>query len=169
MPQDSAEGLEGKKFFGVDAVGYLDIIVGWYARWLPVIEELSGTRVLTDEELPLIKAWFDRILAVAAHPDDLEYGVSAAVAAWTAAGKDVTYLLVTRGEAGIATTHPGEAGPAREAEEQARIVRQTPRVWPKREPKPARVKAPTNTSSRPVRVRRQDEGPGPVLDQFLAL
>ncbi|MFC5060913.1 PIG-L deacetylase family protein [Actinomycetospora atypica] len=61
----------------------------------------------------------DRVLAVAAHPDDLEYGVSAAVAAWTAAGKEVTYLLVTRGEAGIATTHPGEAGPAREAEERA--------------------------------------------------
>lgn len=61
----------------------------------------------------------DRVLAVAAHPDDLEYGVSAAVAAWTAAGKVVTYLLVTRGEAGIATTHPDDAGPAREAEERA--------------------------------------------------
>lgn len=58
-------------------------------------------------------------LAVAAHPDDLEYGVSAAVAAWTATGRTVTYLLVTRGEAGIATMPPVEAGPAREAEERA--------------------------------------------------
>ncbi|MDL5159957.1 PIG-L deacetylase family protein [Actinomycetospora termitidis] len=58
-------------------------------------------------------------LAVAAHPDDLEYGVSAAVAAWTAAGRTVTYLLVTRGEAGIATMPPAEAGPAREVEERA--------------------------------------------------
>ncbi|WP_433802357.1 PIG-L deacetylase family protein [Actinomycetospora sp. CA-084318] len=58
-------------------------------------------------------------LAVAAHPDDLEYGVSAAVAAWTAAGRTVSYLLVTRGEAGIATLPPAESGPAREAEERA--------------------------------------------------
>ncbi|KAL6844656.1 hypothetical protein ACP4OV_025315 [Aristida adscensionis] len=56
--------LEGKRFFGGDAVGFLDIVVGWYAHWLPVIEEVSGARVVTDEELPLMKAWFDRFLAV---------------------------------------------------------------------------------------------------------
>jgi LmbE family N-acetylglucosaminyl deacetylase len=70
------------------------------------------------EPEPLPEDW-TTALAVAAHPDDLEYGVSAAVAAWTAAGKRVTYLLVTRGEAGIATMPPDEAGPAREAEERA--------------------------------------------------
>ena len=67
---------------------------------------------------PLPDDWTSA-LAVVAHPDDLEYGVSAAVAAWTATGKRVTYLLVTRGEAGIATMPPDEAGPAREAEERA--------------------------------------------------
>ena len=46
---------------------------------------------------------WDRALAVVAHPDDMEYGASCAVAKWTAAGKQVAYLLVTRGEAGIAT------------------------------------------------------------------
>lgn len=56
-------------------------------------------------------------LVVAAHPDDIEYGTSAAVAAWTAAGKDVTYLLVTRGEAGIDTMAPAEASVVREQEE----------------------------------------------------
>jgi LmbE family N-acetylglucosaminyl deacetylase len=69
--------------------------------------------------MPSLPDDWSHALAVAAHPDDLEYGVSAAVAAWTAAGRTVTYLLVTRGEAGIATLPPAEAGPAREAEERA--------------------------------------------------
>lgn len=58
-----------------------------------------------------------RALCIAAHPDDLEYGTAAAVAAWTDAGKQVDYLLVTRGEAGIATMAPAEAGPLRAQEE----------------------------------------------------
>ena len=58
-----------------------------------------------------------RALAVAAHPDDLEYGAAGAIAAWTAAGKDVRYLLVTRGEAGIDGIAPAECGPLREREQ----------------------------------------------------
>src|SRR5438105_898999 len=65
-----------------------------------------------------------KVLAVVAHPDDLEYGAAAAVATWTDAGHEVAYLLVTRGEAGIDGMDPREAGPARVAEEvaSARIV-----------------------------------------------
>ena len=62
---------------------------------------------------------FGRVLCVVAHPDDIEYGLSAAVAAWTSAGKVVTYFLLTRGEAGINTMSPQEAAPLREAEERA--------------------------------------------------
>ncbi|MDO5740712.1 MAG: PIG-L deacetylase family protein [Ornithinimicrobium sp.] len=58
-----------------------------------------------------------RALCIAAHPDDLEYGTAAAVAAWTDAGKEISYLLATRGEAGIASMAPGQAGPLREQEE----------------------------------------------------
>jgi LmbE family N-acetylglucosaminyl deacetylase len=54
---------------------------------------------------------------VVAHPDDIEYGTAMAVAKWTAAGKIVTYLLATRGEAGIDGIEPDEAGPLREVEE----------------------------------------------------
>ena len=32
---------------------------------------------------------WQRALVVAAHPDDIEYGLAAAVAVWTAAGKEV--------------------------------------------------------------------------------
>lgn len=56
-------------------------------------------------------------LCVAAHPDDLEYGTAAAVAGWTASGKTVSYLLATRGEAGIDGMPPEEAAPARAQEE----------------------------------------------------
>ncbi|MDN5764692.1 MAG: PIG-L family deacetylase [Humibacillus sp.] len=60
---------------------------------------------------------FQSVLCVAAHPDDLEYGAAAAVDKWVHAGKTVTYLLATRGEAGIDTMSPDRAGPAREQEE----------------------------------------------------
>jgi LmbE family N-acetylglucosaminyl deacetylase len=60
---------------------------------------------------------WQRALVVAAHPDDIEYGLAAAVAAWTSAGKEVHYLLATRGEAGMAGLSPAEAGPLREEEE----------------------------------------------------
>ncbi|MGH3518119.1 MAG: PIG-L deacetylase family protein [Haloechinothrix sp.] len=65
-----------------------------------------------------------RALAVVAHPDDLEYGGTGAIARWTDEGRTVAYLLVTRGEAGIDSMDPAEAGPVREGEqiESAAIV-----------------------------------------------
>jgi LmbE family N-acetylglucosaminyl deacetylase len=65
---------------------------------------------------PMPADW-QRALVVAAHPDDIEYGLAAAVAAWTSSGKDVHYLLATRGEAGMAGVPPEQAGPLREEEE----------------------------------------------------
>src|SRR5687768_12942544 len=69
--------------------------------------------------LPTLPENWERCLAVFAHPDDIEYGTASAVARWTAQGKHVTYLLATRGEAGINDMHPDKAGPLREAEERA--------------------------------------------------
>lgn len=60
---------------------------------------------------------WSRCLAIVAHPDDLEYGAASAIAAWTDSGHEVTYLLVTRGEAGIDGLAPEESGPLRSAEE----------------------------------------------------
>ncbi len=62
---------------------------------------------------------WQRALAVVAHPDDLEYGCSAAVASWVEDGREVSYVLATRGEAGIDTLAPQEAGPLREKEQRA--------------------------------------------------
>ncbi|MGW6455412.1 PIG-L deacetylase family protein [Streptomyces sp. NPDC055078] len=60
-----------------------------------------------------------RALAVVAHPDDLEYGCAAAIAGWTDGGREVAYLLATRGEAGIDTLPPAECAPLREREQRA--------------------------------------------------
>ncbi|MEJ7754907.1 MAG: PIG-L family deacetylase, partial [Nocardioidaceae bacterium] len=49
---------------------------------------------------PLNEDWHTA-LAVVAHPDDMEFGASAAVARWTSQGKSVIYCMVTSGEAGI--------------------------------------------------------------------
>ena len=61
---------------------------------------------------------WQRVLCVVAHPDDLEYGTSAAVAGWTQRGIEVSYLLLTSGEAGMQRP-PEEVGPLRAAEQRA--------------------------------------------------
>jgi LmbE family N-acetylglucosaminyl deacetylase len=41
-----------------------------------------------------------RVLIVAAHPDDVDYGCAGTTASWTEAGIDVAYCIVTDGDAG---------------------------------------------------------------------
>jgi LmbE family N-acetylglucosaminyl deacetylase len=41
-----------------------------------------------------------RVLVVAAHPDDIEFGAAGSVARWTEAGAEVVYCIVTNGAAG---------------------------------------------------------------------
>ncbi len=42
----------------------------------------------------------NRVLAVVAHPDDIDVNAAGTIAKWVAAGAAVTYLLVTSGDAG---------------------------------------------------------------------
>jgi LmbE family N-acetylglucosaminyl deacetylase len=67
---------------------------------------------------PVPEEW-ERALAIVAHPDDLEYGAASAIARWTAQGKEISYLLVTHGEAGIDTMEPAQCARVREGEERA--------------------------------------------------
>jgi LmbE family N-acetylglucosaminyl deacetylase len=73
---------------------------------------------MPDRLEPVPENW-ERALAVVAHPDDLEYGAAAAIARWTMQGKQVAYLLATRGEAGIDSLEPSACARVREAEERA--------------------------------------------------
>ncbi len=61
-----------------------------------------------------------RVLALAAHPDDLDFGAAGTIAGFVDAGLEVTYLLCSRGEQGGFDDTPREHMPAlREAEQRA--------------------------------------------------
>jgi LmbE family N-acetylglucosaminyl deacetylase len=51
---------------------------------------------MPDDKLPTP----ERVLVVAAHPDDIEFGAAGTVARWVAEGAVVRYLIVTRGDKG---------------------------------------------------------------------
>ncbi len=61
----------------------------------------------------------ERVLVVAAHPDDIEFGAAGTVARWIDEGARVRYLLITRGDKGSddPTADPRELGVLREAEQ----------------------------------------------------
>src|SRR5262245_11380512 len=72
---------------------------------------------MTGDVLPTLPdSEFRRVLCVAAHPDDVEYGSSAAVAAWTARGVEAAYLMLTRGEAGMDAVPPDRTAQLRTQE-----------------------------------------------------
>jgi glutathione S-transferase len=51
--------LKGRRFFGGDAVGFLDIAACALARWVGVMEQVTGVVLLNDEELPALRRWAD--------------------------------------------------------------------------------------------------------------
>ena len=67
--------------------------------------------------LPKLPDEWSRVLCIVAHPDDMEYGASSAVHAWTTRGIEVTYALLTAGEAGMAEA-PEFVAPLRKAEQE---------------------------------------------------
>jgi LmbE family N-acetylglucosaminyl deacetylase len=69
---------------------------------------------------PFPSDWASAVVLVPL-PDDPEY-LSAAVAKWTAAGRHVTYVLASRGEAGIDGMPAEQAASVREAEQLEVIV-----------------------------------------------
>jgi LmbE family N-acetylglucosaminyl deacetylase len=68
-----------------------------------------------DDDSPSIPK---RVLAVGAHPDDLDFGCSGTVASWVKAGAEATYLVVTRGDQGGFDDTPREQMPAIREREQ---------------------------------------------------
>ncbi len=67
--------------------------------------------------MPHLPEDWSRAMCIVAHPDDIEYGTASAVARWVSMGKEVTYVLASRGEAGIDSMTPDKVGPLREREQ----------------------------------------------------
>jgi LmbE family N-acetylglucosaminyl deacetylase len=62
----------------------------------------------------------ERVLCVAAHPDDLDFGAAGTITGWVDDGIEVSYLLITRGDAGGFDETPRDQMPIlREAEQRA--------------------------------------------------
>ena len=62
-----------------------------------------------------------RVLVISAHPDDVDFGAAGTVALWTDAGLDVSYCIVTNGDAGGSdrSVSRAEMVPIRQAEQTA--------------------------------------------------
>jgi glutathione S-transferase len=49
--------LGGKRFFGSDALGIVDVASCFLAHWLYAMEEAAGVRLFTDGEFPDLRRW----------------------------------------------------------------------------------------------------------------
>lgn len=70
----------------------------WVARTDATLEGVLTKPVAVADLVSTSK--IRRAVAIAAHPDDIDFGAGATIAALTDAGVEVTYLLVTSGDAG---------------------------------------------------------------------
>lgn len=55
--------LKGRRFFGGDAIGLVDIAATGLARWVGVFEEVAGMRLMSEEEFPDLCQWAERYVS----------------------------------------------------------------------------------------------------------
>ncbi|KAK4258392.1 hypothetical protein QN277_007847 [Acacia crassicarpa] len=51
------ELIKGKKFFGGENIGYLDLVLGWISYFLPVMEEAGNFHIIDPLKFPAISSW----------------------------------------------------------------------------------------------------------------
>ncbi|MGI4297442.1 glutathione S-transferase [Klebsiella pneumoniae] len=62
---ETLEGkLKGKKFFGGESVGFVDIVLGFIAIWLEAIEEAACVKVFDSQKCPSLAKWMEDFLEI---------------------------------------------------------------------------------------------------------
>lgn len=58
------EQISGKKLFGGEKIGYLDIIIGWIAYWFQYVEEIGEFKAMDSRKYPCLQAWINNFIQV---------------------------------------------------------------------------------------------------------
>ncbi|XP_077218395.1 putative glutathione S-transferase [Tasmannia lanceolata] len=57
--------LKGKKFFGGETIGFVDLVAGCIAYWLPIFDEIAEMNLLFEQRFPSFYAWRENFIKVA--------------------------------------------------------------------------------------------------------
>ena len=55
--------LKGKKFFGGDTIGIVDIAASFVALWAIVLQEVAGISLINEEKHPILCNWIEEFLS----------------------------------------------------------------------------------------------------------
>ncbi|TKY74413.1 Glutathione transferase GST 23 [Spatholobus suberectus] len=55
-------GIEGKRYFGGENIGFADIAIGWLGYWVRIVEEIVGINLIDKELMAKLDAWIDDFL-----------------------------------------------------------------------------------------------------------
>ena len=96
--------FRGRRFFGGDEVGLLDVVLGCGSYWLAVFEEVTGVRLVDADAFPLFHAWLRDFEAL----DEVRETIPA-VDRLLEYARGVRHMLLGLAGAGAAAATPAEA------------------------------------------------------------
>ncbi|XP_019081011.2 probable glutathione S-transferase [Vitis vinifera] len=49
--------LKGKRLFGGERIGFVDLALGWLANFISIFEEVVGLKIVDEDKFPLLSEW----------------------------------------------------------------------------------------------------------------